>query len=107
MDAATVKTITEYIKQVRQQYTDFEGAYVFGSYARGSYNIESDIDLALVFKSLNDSRRFDIQVQLIILASRIDNRIEPHPIAHNDFYSQNHFAIEIKKTGKKVPEDIL
>jgi uncharacterized protein len=102
MDASTVKTVTEYIDRVREKYADFEGAYVFGSYARGNYNADSDIDLALIFKSLSDAQRFDVQVQLILLASRIDNRIEPHPISHEDFYSQNPFAVEIKRTGKKM-----
>lgn len=102
MDAATVKSITEYINRVRENYADFEGAYVFGSYAQGNYNADSDIDLALIFKSLGDLQRFNIQVQLILLASRIDNRIEPHPISHDDFYSQNPFAAEIKRTGKKM-----
>jgi predicted nucleotidyltransferase len=55
MDAATVKTITEYLCRVRENYADFEGAYVFGSYARGNYTADSDIDLALVFTTLNDS----------------------------------------------------
>jgi hypothetical protein len=55
--------------------------------------------LALIFKNLHDSKRFDLQVQLMLLASQIDTRIEPHPISSDDFYSDNPFVVEIKKTG--------
>lgn len=104
MDKAINKIITDYIKLVQQEYPDFESVYVFGSYARANSNSESDIDLALIFRDLDDSKRFDIQVQLMLLASQIDTRIEPHPISHNDFYSDNPFVVEIKKTGFEILE---
>ncbi len=52
-----------------------------------------DIDLALIFSDLDSSNRFDIQVQLMMLASQIDTRIEPHPISHDDFQSNNPFVV--------------
>ena len=94
----------EYIKLIQQKYPDIEGVYVFGSYARGNSNQDSDIDLALIFKNLDDSKRFDVQVQLMLLASQIDTRIEPHPISHDDFDSDNPFVVEIKKTGLELFE---
>lgn len=104
MDKAINKTITDYIKLIQQEYPDFVSVYVFGSYARGNSNQDSDIDLALIFRNLDDSERFDIQVQLMLLASQIDTRIEPHPISYNDFHSDNPFVVEIKKTGFKILE---
>ncbi|MDZ7739616.1 MAG: nucleotidyltransferase domain-containing protein [Bacteroidales bacterium] len=102
MDKTINKTITRYIRLIRKKYSDFESVYVFGSYARRNFNQDSDIDLAIIFKDLDDSKRFDIQVQLMLLASQIDTRIEPHPISHDDFYSENPFAREIRKTGFKL-----
>ena len=104
MDKAINSTIADYIKLIQQKYPDFESVYVFGSYARGNSNQDSDIDLALIFRDLDSSKRFDIQVQLMLLASQIDTRIEPHPISHDDFYSDNPFVVEIKKTGFEVLE---
>ncbi|MFW5721640.1 MAG: nucleotidyltransferase domain-containing protein [Bacteroidota bacterium] len=104
MDKATIKTITDYIKLIRENYSDFESVYVFGSYARGNSNQNSAIDLAIIFKDLDDLKRFDVQVQLMLLASQIDTRIEPYPISHNNFYSDNPFVIEIKKTGFEILE---
>jgi|GEM_PF-4412237 len=42
------------------------------------------------------------QVKLMLLASCIDNRIEPRPQSNHDLQSNNPFAIEILKTGEKL-----
>lgn len=102
MDKNIDNTITQYINVIKQKYSNIESAYLFGSYAKGKSTEDSDIDIALIFKNLDDSVRFDIQVQLMVLAAKIDSRIEPHPISHDDFNSGNPFVAEIKKTGIKV-----
>jgi len=106
MDKAINKIIKDYIKLIQQKYHNFETAYIFGSYARGTSNPDSDIDLALVFKDLDDSKRFDVQVQLMLLASQIDTRIEPHPVSVDDFQSDNPFVAEIKKTGFELLQEV-
>jgi uncharacterized protein len=105
MDQTINKKIADYLKLVRQKFNDVESVYVFGSYAKGNSDQDSDIDLAIVLKNLDDSKRFDIQVQLMLLASQIDSRIEPHPISHDDFYSGNPFVFEIKKTGFEILDE--
>jgi predicted nucleotidyltransferase len=87
---------------IKEQFTDIEKVYLFGSYAKGKSTEDSDIDVALIFSNLDDSKRFEIQVQLMMLAAQIDSRIEPHPISHADFDSGNPFVIEIKKTGIEI-----
>ncbi len=102
MDKSIDRAVTKYIGLIKERFSEIESAYLFGSYAKGKSTDDSDIDLALVFKNLDDSKRFDVQVQLMLLAAKIDSRIEPHPISHDDFYSQNPFAVEIKRTGIEV-----
>ena len=102
MDSGINRILESYLKLIRQKYVGIEKAILFGSYARGKSNIDSDIDLALIFKHLDDSERFDIQVQLMLLASEIDSRIEPHPVSYNDFNSGNPFSVEIRKTGIEI-----
>lgn len=102
MDKNIDSTITKYLELIKEKYSDIERVYLFGSYAKGKPTEDSDIDLALIFTNLDDSKRFDIQVQLMMLAAQIDSRIEPHPISHNDFDSGNPFVAEIKKTGIEV-----
>ncbi len=102
MDKNIDTTIAKYLDLIKEKFTDIEKVYVFGSYAKGKSTEDSDIDLALIFSNLDDSKRFDIQVQLMMLAAQIDSRIEPHPISLNDFDSGNPFVVEIKKTGFEV-----
>ena len=102
MDKNIDIAIARYIQLIKEKYSDIESAYLFGSYAKGKSTDDSDIDLALIFTQLDDSRRFEMQVQLMLLAAQIDSRIEPHPISHEDFNSGNPFVIEIKKTGIEV-----
>jgi predicted nucleotidyltransferase len=102
MDQNINRTIAAYLDLIRSQYPGIEKVYLFGSYAKGKFTEDSDIDLALIFNVLDDSKRFDTQVQLMLLASQIDSRIEPHPISQLDFNSGNPFVVEIKRTGVEV-----
>ena len=107
MDKNIDNTIANYIDLIKKKYADIERVYLFGSFVKGKSTDDSDIDLAIVFKHLDDSTRFNVQVQLMLLATQIDSRIEPHPLSHEDFNSGNPFAIEIKKTGIEIPAQAL
>jgi uncharacterized protein len=102
MDKNIDTAVTKYLDLVKEKFADIECAYLFGSYAKGRSTDDSDIDLALIFTNLDDSKKFDMQVQLMLLAAKIDSRIEPHPISHEDFYSGNPFVVEIRKTGIEI-----
>ncbi len=99
MDKRINIAISQYIELIRKEYSGIEKAILFGSYAKNAESMESDIDLAIVFDKLSDEEKFDIQVQLMMLASQIDYRIEPHPFSKEEFYSDNPFTAEIKRTG--------
>jgi uncharacterized protein len=102
MDKEINKIIEEYVTSVAKLTPGFITAYVFGSYAKNIQGSDSDIDIALIIDNLNDNDRFDLQVQLILLASDFDYRIEPHPLSSEDFNSGNPFSLEIKKTGIEI-----
>ncbi|MCD4697515.1 MAG: nucleotidyltransferase domain-containing protein [Bacteroidales bacterium] len=102
MDKRTNKKISDYIASIAEQNHRLLKAYLFGSYARHLDKPESDIDVALVIENLDDDEKFDLQVQLMLLASNFDSRIEPHPVSSNDFDSSNPFISEIKKTGIEI-----
>lgn len=102
MDKKTDKLIKQYITSVANQTPGFVTAYLFGSFAKNNQTSESDIDIALIFDNLQDSDKFDIQVQLMLLASRFDSRIEPHPLSKQDLISDTPFVYEIKKTGIEI-----
>ena len=102
MDKRTDSIIREYISTVASQTPGFVTAYLFGSYAKNNQNPDSDIDIALIIDNLSDSDKFDVQVQLMMLASKFDLRIEPHPLSSHDFVSGTPFIHEIRKTGIEI-----
>lgn len=102
MDKAINRTVKKYIDSVAKQQPGLISAYIFGSFTRNTQRPESDIDVALVIENLSDNERFDTQVKLMMLASKIDNRIEPHPLSSEDMMSDNPFAVEIRKTGIEI-----
>ena len=101
MDKGITKIIDSYIQYLIKEQIKFEKAYLFGSYAKSKETIYSDIDIALVFKNVNILDRFDLQVQLLTLASEIDNRIEPHPINSDDLIMKIHSLTRLLKQEKK------
>jgi len=101
MDEKTAyKIVKKYINFLRTNNLNVERAYLFGSYAKGIVNEDSDIDIAIVFKDLQDG--FDMQVQLMKLRRKIDTRIEPHPFKESDFNLSNPLASEILNTGLQI-----
>jgi len=97
--ADIVQIIEEYIKAVQEKY-EVDAVYIFGSYAKGTQNEDSDIDVAIISADFND--RIDDMVELLMLKTDIDLRIEPHPFNRVEFEEDNPFVEEIKSTGLKV-----
>ena len=77
--------------------------FLFGSYAKGNYNDDSDIDIAVVFKDYNNL--LDMQLELMRLRRKIDSRIEPHPFRENEFQLSNPIVSEILKYGQELKVD--
>ena len=102
MDNKTNRRISDYVSAAAKQDSRIMTAYLFGSYAVKKDKVDSDIDVALIINNLDDDRRFDLQVKLMLLASEFDMRIEPHPISNKDFNYGNPFAAEIMKNGIEV-----
>ena len=85
---------------LKENNYDIVKAVLFGSYAKGDFNNDSDIDIAVIFKKLDD--KFNTQVKLFMLTPKFDTRIEPHPIDINDYNHNNPFANEIIKNGIEI-----
>lgn len=98
---AAFKIANDYISfLLKQKDLNIKKAYLFGSYAKGRFNEDSDIDLAIILKNLKDD--FEMQVKLMKLRRNFDTSIEPHPFDEKDFDDTNPFAYEIMKTGIKI-----
>ena len=102
MDKGVIKIINSYILSLKKENLQFKKVFLFGSYAKNKQTAQSDIDLAFIFDENNSIDYFDLQAQMLFLASFIDTRIEPHPIGSEDFTPENPFACEILNTGVEI-----
>ncbi len=89
----------EYAIAVNKKY-DYIRMILFGSYAKGNFNEDSDIDIAVILKDYKNL--IDIQVDLMRIRRKIDSRIEPHPFREKDFEITNPIVNEIIKYGQDI-----
>ena len=82
-----------------QNYIPFESVYLFGSYAKDSYNAESDVDIAIVVDHI-EGDYFSIIPLLWKIRRQIDNRSEPILIEREN--DDGGFLDEIKKNRIKI-----
>jgi len=94
-----LEVATNYAIAVNRKYKYLK-IFLFGSYAKGNYNDDSDIDIAVVFKDY--SNLMDMQLELMRLRRNIDSRIEPHPFREKDFQFSNPIVSEILKHGQEL-----
>jgi len=100
MDKTDALNISQkYANAVKAKY-NFIKIILFGSYAKGNYNDDSDIDIAVVFKDY--SNLIDMQLELMRLRRKIDSRIEPHPFRESEFELSNPIVSEIIKYGQEI-----
>ncbi|MEO6636905.1 MAG: nucleotidyltransferase domain-containing protein [Ginsengibacter sp.] len=97
MDKSEAENIAKkYIEVVTKKYPVAK-AWLFGSYAKGSQNDDSDIDIAILLEHEYDI--IDLQIELMKMRREIDLRIEPHPFTEEYIYGSSLFKNEIEKNG--------
>ena len=100
IDSKIMESIKKYIEKISKYYK-IEAIILFGSYAKGTENEDSDIDIAIISSDFKDI--VDDGAKLIGLTWKIDTRIEPHPITTEDYENvSNPFVEEVMNTGIKV-----
>jgi uncharacterized protein len=88
-----------YAKAVKERY-NYTKMILFGSFAKGNFNDDSDIDIAVIFEDY--SNLLDMQLELMRLRRKIDSRIEPHPFRERDFDIPHPIVHEIIKYGLEI-----
>ena len=100
IDSRIMESLKKYIEKISQYYK-IEAIILFGSYAKGTENEDSDIDIAIISSDFSDI--IEDGAKLIGLTWKIDTRIEPHPITTEDYKKvSNPFVREVVDTGIKV-----
>ena len=95
-----MNSINKFIAEIKKHY-NITTIILFGSYAKGTENEDSDIDIAIISSDFEDI--YDCMADLMGMTWDIDARIEPHPIKKSDFDEvTDYFIKEIIDTGIKV-----
>ena len=90
--------VNKYVEVVKKNYK-VETIILFGSYAKGTNDEESDIDIAVVTDDF-DGDEFDAQAALSLLRKGIDYRIEVHLVTVADYKAISYPLVwEIVNTG--------
>jgi predicted nucleotidyltransferase len=89
----------KYVDNVGKKY-ELARAFVFGSYAKGNYRADSDIDVAVILK--NAPNLFDAQVDLLHMRRDDDLQIEPHTFRDTDFNTDDPLVHEILQAGLEL-----
>ena len=101
IDRKIMESIKKYIEKISKYYK-IEAIILFGSYAKGTENDDSDIDIAIITNDIKNDI-FDEELNLMRLRRDIDTRIEPHLIRIKDYKNADTpFIQEIIDTGIKV-----
>jgi predicted nucleotidyltransferase len=97
-----VEKIYEFVQLLKQQGVNVSKVILFGSYAKGRANPDSDIDIVIVSTQFGQDAAEEMML-LRKIALKVDSHIEPVPLSPedlNDNYST--FAQEIKRYGIEV-----
>ena len=96
------KELKDFVALVRRAY-DIYAVVLFGSYAEGRANDDSDIDVA-VFSDDFGKNPYEEMKALFRLRRQIDTDIEPLPFSRNAFFSSDttEFVNEIVRKGKVI-----
>lgn len=98
----SIKPIIEkYISTLRTSGVRLDGAFLFGSYSKGTADKWSDIDIALISKDFTGNRIKD-RDKIRKYTLSVSSMIEVIPFAEEDFNEENPFAKEIMKTGIRI-----
>jgi len=89
----------KYVYKVSKKY-ELASAFVFGSYAKGNYRADSDIDVAVILK--NAPNLFDAQIDLLHMRRDEDLQIEPHTFRYADFDTDDPLVHEILQAGLEL-----
>ena len=102
MNRKILKITNKYKKILEDFGVPVQNIFIFGSYAKGTENRWSDLDVGIVSPMFGVDRISE-RVFLMRIRDAETSIIEPHPISVKDFNDKfNPLSLEIKKTGIAV-----
>jgi predicted nucleotidyltransferase len=95
------KHVSDLLRALEADNVTITAAYVYGSYAEGTADRDSDIDVAVVAPDLSGDRLED-WVRLTTIGAHIDARFEVVGFRPEQFRDENPLVWEVKTSGIRV-----
>ena len=96
-----LKITTDYINKLKEQIP-VEKAILFGSYAKGTYTNESDVDIAVFSPVFENMSRVDGLTFLLMQALGFKIDIQPQPYTMKEYIEHIGLIDEILKSGMEI-----
>jgi predicted nucleotidyltransferase len=104
--AIDIEAVTQFAKDYAINVSlslPIDKALLFGSYAKGYANEQSDIDICFFLKSYNGKRRVDLLAHILGIGSKYRGYFfEPIVFESSEIQNDNPFIKEILATGKNL-----
>lgn len=103
INSSIKKIVRNFLRLLEEDNVSIDSAFIFGSYAKGCAQKDSDVDIAIVSSNIHNS--LDSTKYLLRKAHQLDMGryiIEPHGFHPREFVDHNPMVWEIKKTGLKI-----
>jgi len=98
---AVIEEARRYANEVRR-HLPVEKVYLFGSYAKGTADELSDVDVAFFLRDYGGKTRFDVGVQLLDFCLNYKIYLEPLVFEISEIERNNPFVNEILRTGLEL-----
>jgi predicted nucleotidyltransferase len=94
--------VVNYVKDVKKAMP-IDRAYLYGSYAKGTAERDSDVDLCFFSHTFDDDDTIKIVTKLLGLSGKYQNiDVEPHVFNTAELENDNPFVKEILRTGVEL-----
>ena len=103
-DLKAVNTIIQqYVTDVKK-IMPIDKVYLYGSYAKGTQQEYSDVDICFFSHAFESRRSLDILTELFFIKIKYDKDllIQPNAFSTSELNSDNPFVKEILRTGKEI-----
>ena len=93
-----MEIIIKYIQELSKEIS-IDKVIIFGSYAKNTYNEDSDIDIAIFSKDFKNSSIIEDMSFLLIKTSGLGIDLQPQPFTLDDYSNPDGLVKEILDTG--------
>ncbi|MCL2154712.1 MAG: nucleotidyltransferase domain-containing protein [Leptospirales bacterium] len=97
-----IELIDKFVKSVKEDNIEVYKVILYGSYAKGTYNQHSDIDLAIISPNFKEGECIKNVSRLLLKAAKLKADIQTMPFSIEEYQSPLGLMEEILNTGIEI-----